>query len=55
LIVFSNIINIQMIDYINYKIMKKEIFKDFFHYKKINFNFKNIKYDDIDMYVLIMI
>ena len=42
-----------MIDYINYKIMKKEIFKDFSITKKINF--KNIKLDDIDMYILIMI
>ena len=42
-----------MIDYINYRIMKKDIFKNFLNYKKINF--KNIKFDDIDMYVLIMI
>ena len=37
-----------MIDYINYKIMK-----NFLNYKKINF--KNITFDDVDMYVLIMI
>ena len=42
-----------MIDYITYKIMKKVIFKDFLNYKKINF--KNITFDDVDMYVLIMI
>ena len=42
-----------IIDYINYKIMKKDIFKNFLNYKKINF--KNITFDDVDMYVLIMI
>ena len=42
-----------MIDYINYKIMNKDIFKDALKYKK--FNFKNITFNDLDMYVLIMI
>ena len=42
-----------IIDYINYKIMKKDIFKNFLNYKKNNF--KNITFNDIDMYVLIMI
>jgi hypothetical protein len=42
-----------MIDYINYRIMKKDIFKNFLNYKKNNF--KNITFNDIDMYVLIMI
>ena len=40
-----------MIDYINYKIMKKDIFKNFLNYYKI----KNIKFNDVDMYVLIMV
>ena len=42
-----------MIDYINYRIMKKDIFKNFLNYKKNNF--KNITFNDIDMYVLIMV
>jgi len=42
-----------MIDYINYKIMKKDIFNNFLNYKKINF--EKITLNDVDMYVLIMI
>lgn len=43
-----------MIDYVNYKIMKKNIFKHFFSIKKINFS-KKIDYEifnDIDLYIL---
>ena len=41
-----------MIDYINYRIMKRNIFRNIFSKKN---SFKNVKFNDIDMYVLIMI
>lgn len=39
-----------MIDYINYKIMKKNIFKNMFNYKK-----NNIKFNEMDLYILLLI
>ena len=42
-----------MIDYINYKIMKKDIFKNFLNYKKLNF--KKITFNELDMYVILII
>ncbi len=42
-----------MIDYINYKIMKKDIFKNFLNYKKLNL--KKITFNELDLYVLLII